>query len=596
MKTIPEQLLSACEREPERLAIKVLRSRRDGGFDEAAVTLEALLAGARQRAATLAEAGVKAGDRVLLSLPTSASFATAFFGAQWLGAVPVPLPSMAGMMRARVYLNRLTGVARDAAPRAVISDAETAAIVREPGVLARDVAVLVDGAEDATAADVTTAASTLPRHALDADHPAFIQYTSGSTGRPKGVVITHGNLAANVAAAVHAARFCRDDVFLSWLPVYHDLGLIGGIIVPTSCGAAAHIMPATDFVVDPSSWLRAASTYRATIIMAPNFAYSLVAHRLPEAATTGLDLSSVRLAFNGAEPIDLPTAERFMERFSAHGLSSTSYYPVYGLAETTLSATFPPVERPFRVDHVRRDDVAARRWLAPVDAPGAGVISSLAVGRAFPGHELAIVDPDGDEVLGERRLGEIVLSGPSISPFYFRAGPTQTPRERLRTGDLGYLADGELFVVDRLKDLIIIGGACYVPADIEAVAEGVPGVRVGRSAALCKRPEAEGTESLVVVAEARVGWRDDRRTIERAIRAAIRDEIGLVPSEVVLLRPRTLSLTSSGKLMRGDAKERYARDGFERERAHPPLHPRSVLAGASELVARLGHLRRLVWP
>jgi acyl-CoA synthetase (AMP-forming)/AMP-acid ligase II len=287
---------------------------------------------------------------------------------------------------------------------------------------------------------------------------------------------------------------------------------------------------------------------RATLTVAPNFAYSLLARKVPTDHLAGVDLSSLRAAVNGAEPVDPATAEAFAERFGPLGFRRESYLPVYGLAEATLSVTVPPPGRLWRVDIVDRDALASGRKAMPA-SEGAGYVS---VGSALDGHGIQVVDPDTGHPLPERCLGEIVVRGPSVSPGYFGEPPRVDP-DLVHTGDLGYVADGELFVVDRLKDLVIIAGRSYAPSDIERAAETVEGVRLGRSVAFGVPLRDAGTDGIVLVAEARGDMDRVRDEVERAIGTSV----GVSPAQVLLVAPRTLMRTSSGKIMRRDARERY---------------------------------------
>ncbi len=288
---------------------------------------------------------------------------------------------------------------------------------------------------------------------------AFIQYTSGSTAAPKGVIVTHGNLVANMRASAEVAGLGPADRSVSWLPLYHDMGLIGGMLLGVYLGAGTFVMRSRSFLGRPDSWLRAISRFKATFACAPNFAYNMLARRLSERALAGLDLSSWRLAFNGAEPIDRVTVNEFARRLAPAGLPLESMYPVYGMAECTLAISLPTPGAPVRLDFVDRALLSStgRASQTSPDSPSAACFTG--VGRALPAHRVRIVEPGSRTELPERHLGEIVVSGPSVTPGYFRNDGRCAPsREELQTGDLGYVADGELYVVDRIKDILILGG------------------------------------------------------------------------------------------------------------------------------------------
>jgi acyl-CoA synthetase (AMP-forming)/AMP-acid ligase II len=393
---------------------------------------------------------------------------------------------------------------------------------------------------------------------------AFIQYTSGSTGSPKGVVVTHRNLVANMRASTEGARFGPNDRSLSWLPLYHDMGLVGGLLLGLYLGIDTFVMPTRSFVGRPDSWLRAMSRFKATFSCAPNFAYSILARRLPESALQGIDLSSWRLAFNGAEPIDLATLRDFTQRFAVTGLSPESSFPVYGMAECTLAVAFPTPGVPVRQDVVDRDLLGRAGRAVPVVSGSPSAVSFASVGRAVPGHSLRILDPDGGAELPERHLGEVAVSGPSVSPYYFRKdGKYGEPRKELRTGDLGYMASGELYIVDRIKDLLIIGGRNFVPSDIERVVCDVPGVRYGSVVSFAIRG-ADGTDELYLVVGA-----EPRSSVEGDLRHMVSEKVherfGLAARDIVLVKPGIVPKTSSGKIRRLACRELYERGGYRAE-------------------------------
>lgn len=579
---IATRLLALAAKEPERVAVHLLHSASRGSFRDDPVTFAEWLRGAGTCAAALARNGLSRGDRVLLCLPTGRAFLDAFLGASALGAVPVPLPSLEGFARPAAFVNRLTSVVRDAAPSAVLADRRTAAHLRDSGLLDPNLPLI----EPRT---LTRATPPAPQPATG-EETALIQYTSGSTGTPRGVVVTARNLGANVDAMGAALQLGREDRVVSWLPLYHDMGLIGGLLAPVAHGATCWLLSPLEFMLRPASWVQAISDARATLTVAPNFAYGLVARKVADDDLQGLDLSSLRAAINGAEPVDPATAEAFCARMGPLGFRRTSYFPVYGLAESTLSVAFPPLGRGVKIDHVRRDDLANGRAVAA--QPGPGSMPVVSVGTPIAGHEITIVGPDHVE-LPERRLGEIWVRGPSVSPWYFEQHhPQRERRTALRTGDVGYLAEGELHVVDRLKDLVIVAGRSYSPSDIERAAEGVDGVRAGRSVAFGVADPDLGTESLVLLAEVQPRSAGELRQLAEAMRAAVSEQIGLAPKEVCLLKPGSLARTSSGKLMRRDARERYlsgALDGSEALRALLPI--RMVGAARSAMLRFLARRR-----
>jgi acyl-CoA synthetase (AMP-forming)/AMP-acid ligase II len=527
-----------------------------------AVTRADVAARTRAAAAALVRTGIVPGDRVLLCVSQTTSFLSFFLAAQALGAIPVPLPSP-GEFRARsAFGERVQAVAADCTPRAIVVDgAGEAADLKDAAATARVV----------LASDLGSSAFEGPA-TLDFDRSfdevAFVQYTSGSTGSPKGVVVTHYGLVANMRAIAEAARLGPDDRLFNWLPLYHDMGLVGGFLIGLYLGLAIFVMPTRIFVGRPDSWLRGMSRFRATLSCAPNFAFSMIARRLPEAALTGLDLSSWRLAFNGAEPIDQATVEEFMRRFGAVGLTAGTMFPVYGMAECTLAAAFPVPRAAPRYDVVDRAELARTRRAVKVDPASPNAVSFISVGRAMPGHTIRILEPGAELEVDEGHVGEIVVSGPSISPYYFRKDADHpAPRSELRTGDLGYLSEGQLYIVDRLKDLLIVGGRNIVPSDVERVCARVPGVRYGSVVAFALRG-AHGTDDLCVVLSAEP--KADPERVKQEVQTAVLNHFAVAPRDVVLVTPSAIPKTSSGKIQRAACRDLYERGAFSSEDESAP--------------------------
>jgi acyl-CoA synthetase (AMP-forming)/AMP-acid ligase II len=576
------RLLALGAEDPERVAIHLLRSDAKGALVDEPLTMGEWVRGAAASAAAIS-GKVRRGDRVLICVPTGRAFLEAFLGAMSIGAVPVPLPSLEGFARPAAFVNRLSSVVQDAAPAAVFADRRTAAHLRQCGLLSQDLPLIEPGTFEPTETPQFCPAV--------GDETAFIQYTSGSTGTPRGVVITVRNLAANVDAMGEALRVTPEDRLVSWLPLYHDMGLIGGLLGPAAHGASCWLMSPLEFMLRPGRWMHALSMARATLTVAPNFAYGMVARTVADRDLLGLDLSSLRAAINGAEPVDPATAEAFCKRLAPSGFSPSSYFPVYGLAESTLSVTFPPLGRGIKVDHVRREDLS-KGHAVPAEPGAADAMRMVSVGRAIAGHDVEIVGDD-HAPLPERRLGEIVVRGPSVSPRYFEQHRPHGERRRsLRTGDVGYLADGELYVVDRIKDLIIVAGRSYSPSDIERAAERAPGLRAGRVVAFGVTDKERGTEALVLAVEVRPRSGVELDRLANAIRAEVSEQVGLAAADVRLLRPGTLARTSSGKLMRRDARDRYLASALDDARAVTPAPALSFASAARRAVIRFIARRR----
>ena len=390
---------------------------------------------------------------------------------------------------------------------------------------------------------------------------ALIQYTSGSTGDPKGVVLTQANLLANVRAIGDAVDVQPDDVVVSWLPLYHDMGLIGAWFASLYYGRRLVVMPPTRFLAQPTAWLRALHRHRGTLTAAPNFAYEICASRLRDEDLAGLDLSAWRLALNGSEPVSPGTIDRFARRFAPFGFRPEVMTPVYGLAENAVALAFTPAGRGPRIDRVERAAFEAQGRAIVASEASPGALAFVSSGRPVARHEVRVVDDLGRE-LPDRRLGQMQFRGPSATSGYFRNEPaTRALRDGdwLNTGDLGYVADGELYVTGRSKDIIIRAGRHVFPYEVEELVGAIPGIRQGGVAVFSSHDERRGTEKLVIVAETRE--RSDERLAD--LRAEIDKRsatiLGAAPEEILLVPPRTIPKTSSGKTRRAACRDLYLR-------------------------------------
>jgi acyl-CoA synthetase (AMP-forming)/AMP-acid ligase II len=335
------------------------------------------------------------------------------------------------------------------------------------------------------------------------------------------------------------------------------MGLVAGLLMGLYAGIPAYVTSPKSFVARPDSWLRAISRFQATFSPGPNFAFNALARRVPDSALQGIDLSSWRLACDGAEPIDAETARTFVRRFAPYGLRENSFRAVYGLAECTLASAVPEFETPTRFDCVDRLKLAAQGIAASAATTDPNAVTFVSVGKAVPGHGIRILEPGTDLELPERRLGEVAVCGPSVTPFYFHALLAgNAPRETLRTGDLGYIADGQLYVVDRLKDILIIGGRKFAPNDVEHVVAATPGVRRGAVAAFTSRGGG-GMDELILALAPDPRLRLEPDVLVRAVRLAVYAHFGVTPANIVLVRPGDLPKTSSGKLQRAACRAAY---------------------------------------
>jgi fatty-acyl-CoA synthase len=512
---------------------------------------------AQRCAAALQGLGVARGDRVGLILPDSAEFIDCIYGAMLAGAIAVPIYPPMNLGQFDSYLANTTHILRQAGCSVVITDAQVRPILGKlmtsvPGL--RAIETYTSALQGVPAAAEPTGVRVRP------DDVAFLQFTSGSTSRPKGVALTHANLMANIAAIGGGIHISGDSTGVSWLPLYHDMGLIGFVFTPVVYATRSLVfIPPLMFLKRPAVWLRQLSEQRAAITFAPNFAYGLATARIKDSEIEGVDLSHLRVAGCGAEPIQSGTLRGFAERFAGHGFRATSFLPCYGMAEHSLAITFVPLQSPLKVDRLDAGALA-RREAAPAgdDAPSVEVVCC---GRSFAGHALRVVDDDG-EPLAERRVGHLELQGPSVMQGYW-SDPERTAEAFhdgwLRTGDLGYLADGELYVCGRSKDLIIVHGRNYHPQDIEWQASQIEGVRKGNVIAFGIHHPELGREYVVVAVETRALEVADEEPLRQRIAGQILAALALKVDEVLLLAPGSLPKTSSGKLQRSKAAEMYGR-------------------------------------
>ncbi len=514
--------------------------------------------------------GLRKGDRVALILPTNEDFVLCFFGAIRAGIIPVPIYPPLGIGQLQGYLDNTRHIVAKSGARALVT---TAQIKRMLGTVQAASPAL----EQVVAVEaIRESLEPLAPVTVTPDDVAFLQFTSGSTSRPKGVALTHKNLMANVACIMqHGLRVTPEDVGISWLPLYHDMGLIGFVLAPLVHEVPIVFLPPLLFLKRPVSWFQAFTRHKGTIAYAPNFAFALACKRVRERELEGIDLSTWRVAGCGAEPIRAETLEAFADMFAKVGFRKEALLPSYGMAESSLAVTFSDLGQGIRTASFDADalwaDGVARD--AAVDAPGA--VRLVSCGRAFPEHEVAIFAQDdaaSDAPLGDARVGEVRLRGPSVMRAYWE--DEERTRETfagdwLRTGDLGFLMGGELYVCGRSKEVIILNGRNYYPQDIEWEASRVPGVRKGNVIAFAGgNPRGGQTERerAIVVFEmqeppgatpAERAHRVDE--LVRDVRKAVLDGMSLTLDDVVAVDPGVLPKTSSGKLQRAKTRDLYER-------------------------------------
>jgi fatty-acyl-CoA synthase len=507
-----------------------------------------LVAEARGLGDQMRALGAQPGDRIAIIVPSHERFVVTFLASIDAGLVPFGLYPPLSLASLESWAIATARVLDRTAARLVITVESLRGLV--VGVTARcagapPAVVCVEALVSAPAA----ARAARPR--ADPDDPVFLQFTSGSTAEPRGVVVSHRNVLANIEPVLARgdSHVDSDDVFVSWLPLYHDMGLVGFLLAPLATTSRLVLLSTLGFVRQPLSWIEALHLYRGTITSAPNFAYARVTARARDEHLAGWDLSALKLAICGAEPINPSVMQTFVDRFAVTGLAPEVMCPSYGMAEATLAVTFGDYRECFVIDRIDADALHTHGHAIPVPSDGANALEIVGCGRVLPGHELAIVD-DAGRPLPERRRGEIRFRGPSVTAGYF-ADPESTSERFIdgwvASGDLGYLADGQLFVCGRDKDVLIVNGRKYSPQLLEWQAEQVLGVRKGSVVAFAVPGQA--TEQVVLVAETSELDEDRKTQLALAVTRHISAELMLVVS-VHLVGAGEIPKTSSGKLKR----------------------------------------------
>jgi acyl carrier protein len=567
-QTLTEALEYHVERQPDRLTVFLYE-----GENEIQISYRTLWEGAAAYAAGLATAGLQPGQTVAIMLPTSKEYLYCFYGTLLAGGIPVPLYPPARLTTIEDHLTRHVGILKScgAALMVTIPEAKPIAWLLRAQVESLR-AVLVP-------ADIPAKADFIPVRGT-AGQIGFLQYTSGSTGQPKGVVLTHANLLANVRAMGRAARATSADVFVSWLPLYHDMGLIGGCFATMYLSFPVVLMSPLAFLARPSQWLRAIHRHGGTISGGPNFSYELCLRRIPEHELEGLDLASWRFAFNGAEPVSPETMEQFEKRFSSVGLRKNVISPVYGLAECSVGLAFTPPGQPWQVDLLDRETFSTTGEAVPAREGDPAPLKVVCCGTSIPEHELRVVDAAGLE-LPDRQEGSLQFRGPSATTGYYR-NPEATRAlfagEWVNTGDRAYLADGNLYLTGREKDIIIRGGRNISPYELEEAVGDVAGVRRGCVAVFGSVDAAGGTEKVVVLAETRERDAAAHESLKKRINELALELIGSPVDDIVLAPPHTVPKTSSGKIRRVAAREYY-------ERGPDAVRPQAVWMQFARLAA-----------
>jgi acyl carrier protein len=547
--TLTEALDWHVSAHPQRTHIILL----DEAGNETPITYAELRDSAAEIAAGLLERGLQPGQSVALMLPTGRDYFRSFFGVLLAGGVPVPIYPPARPSQIEDHLGRHAGILSNALAAILVTVPEAKAVARLLQAQVETLRAVV------TADELAVTGQQAPAYTLQPGQIALLQYTSGSTANPKGVALTHANLLANIRAMGQAAQVGSTDVFVSWLPLYHDMGLIGAWLGSLYYAMPLVVMSPLTFLARPERWLWAIHKYRGTFSASPNFGYELCLRKIPAEALEGLDLSAWRWAFNGAEPVSPDTLANFAQRFERYGLRRESLSPVYGLAECSVGLAFPPPGRGPLVDRIRRDSFTRSGRAEPAGSEEADALRFVACGRPLPGHQIRVVDATGREV-GERVEGRLEFKGPSTTAGYFR-NPEQNRllfhEEWLDSGDYAYFAEGDVYLTGRAKDIVIRAGRNIYPHELEEAVGNIPGVRRGCVAVFGSPDRVSGTERLVVMAETRETDKQKRDELRSRINALTLDMLGTPADDIVLAPMHGVLKTSSGKIRRAACRELY---------------------------------------
>lgn len=579
-----EALEYQVEHQPERETLHFL----DEGERICTWTYPDLMKACQSVAGGLRELGLKRGEKVGLMLPSGPDYLASFYGIMWAGAVPVPLYPPFRMDQLEDYVKRQAAILRLAEIRILISFDRAKPVI--PLLKLQDTSLSKVVTVEELQSGETPPPSPFP-HAL-------IQFTSGSTGAPKGVVLNHGNLLHNIRGYGHGMNLGADDVTISWLPLYHDMGLIGTMLGSVYHGQPLALMGPQDFLARPSRWLKAIHQYRGTVSPAPNFAYEICARKIPDAELEGLDLSSWRIALNGAEAVRPETLERFTERFAPYGFNPSAHFPAYGLAEASLAVTFPQPGRGPLIETLNRDELEKNGIVASC-GPGEPSLQLVACGRPLPDMEVRIMSEDGNE-LPDRERGLVEFRGPSsLECYYNNPEATRAAKSEdgwVKTGDLGYLSEGELYLTGRVKDIIIKAGRNIQAEDVEDMVADVEDVRRGCVACFAVESNEDGTEHLVILAESRLRDAEEKKALATRIEQHVTRQLGLPPDAVRVVRPGSVPKTPSGKIRRSECRKRWLEGELEPSNSVLAQVRRIVGRGVSRnLVEKPKRLARDVW-
>lgn len=564
-RTLTQSIIQRAQTDPAHRALVFMSD--DGRVEH--ISAARFHTEASQYALALQASGVQENDLVILVLQHSQTLLFAFWGAMYLGAIASIFPYLTEKLDPAIYLEQV---------RQLVTHSKARAVITFPKFKGELTALLAEaGATVLSTADISQAQTDLPRTALwpafSADKIAFLQHSSGTTGLQKGVALSHRSVLNQIHAYSEAIQLNAQDVVVSWLPLYHDMGLIAGFVMPLVCGAPLVLMSPFKWVRDPKVLMQAIHKQRGTLCWLPNFAYNHSARTIRPRDMEGIDLSSMRAFINCSEPVHLDSHRVFLNKFGPYGLREQALSTCYAMAENTFAVTQHPAGEQAHVDWVNTRALQEQRLAQPApeaasEQPGStGSTPMVSCGFPISGTQICVMDELGRR-LPDRRVGEIALrSDCMLSGYYLRPEVTaQALRDGwYYTGDMGYIADGALYITGRKKDLIIVGGKNIYPQDLEAIANITPGIIPGRSVAFGLYDESLGSENIVVVCEVENGaYSDDEyKAIEMDLRRRVvqRSEVAL--TDVRLVGERWLIKTSSGKISRSANRDKYVKEMLE---------------------------------
>lgn len=554
-ETLLEALENRARKKPEYLIFMDLKNK------ETRASAPEIVKQSMHVAQFLMARGLNKDDKIVIMLPSNPHFAYIFYGILKAGGVPVPISQPAGTKNLAKYLDNLSHIIKDCEAKFFITYQK----IKSISASLMNVSDLVQDMlfDDEIIGKYIPESDYRELPQVKTDDLALIQYTAGTTGKPKGVVLTHKKLLHNIHGIGIAASINENDRGICWIPMYHDMGLIGGFLTTMYWGIEMILMQPEAFIFKPLWWLENITKYRATITVAPNFGYNYCTTRISDSDLCKVNLSTLRLALNGAEPVDRVTLNRFIEKFKQCSLRDDIFLPVFGMAENCLAATFPLLEEPTLVRRFRRNKLELDHVALDSDSQNSKeYIDLVSVGCPLVGQEVKITDDSG-KVLNERQVGEICVKSNSLSSGYYKNSEATEAAFRdgwYHSGDLGFILDGMLYIAGRKKEMIIKRGKNIYPYDVERIASSVKGVRLGCTAAFDVHNEAEGTEDLVIVCETLIKDKQELERLKKEIHNEIVSRLGVAPDDIDLVPKGTIPKTTSGKVQRLLCKRFYLED------------------------------------